>query len=92
MEPSDRIGPSAIFKLEGALVSKLQEDLGTNLQCKCLKEKFVQEIFYGLGFCISCLLQGIDMEGKADDKGSKAGATNYFGANTPSVSCTFERK
>lgn len=36
-------------------------------------------------------MQGIDMEGKGDDKSSKD-ATNLFGANTPSVSCTFERK
>ncbi|KAM9462377.1 myoferlin isoform 1-T1 [Clarias gariepinus] len=53
MEPSDSIGASAIFKLEGAL--------------------------------------GIDREAKADDKGSKSDASNLFGANTPNVSCTFDR-
>ncbi|KAI5627367.1 myoferlin, partial [Silurus asotus] len=53
MEPSDSIGPSAIFKLEGAL--------------------------------------GMDVEKKGDDKGSKSDATNLFGANTPNVSCTFDR-
>lgn len=32
------------------------------------------------------------MEGKGDEKGSKSDATNLFGANTPNVSCTFDRK
>lgn len=32
------------------------------------------------------------MEKKGDEKGSKSDTTNLFGANTPSVSCTFERK
>lgn len=31
------------------------------------------------------------MEGKGDDKGSKD-ASNFFEANTPNVSCTFDRK
>lgn len=33
MEPSDSIGASAIFKLEGALVSKINKDASTKLQC-----------------------------------------------------------
>ncbi|KAM7381891.1 hypothetical protein PAMA_012647 [Pampus argenteus] len=49
MEPEDRLGASAIFKLEGAL--------------------------------------GVD----TDEKGSKADATKMFGANTPTVSCSFDR-
>ncbi|KAI4889280.1 hypothetical protein NFI96_010829, partial [Prochilodus magdalenae] len=53
MAPSDRVGASAIFRLEGAL--------------------------------------GIDTEAKGDEKGSKSDATNLFGANTPNVSCTFDR-
>ncbi|KAJ8406813.1 hypothetical protein AAFF_G00297290 [Aldrovandia affinis] len=49
MAPADRLGASAIFKLEGAL--------------------------------------GID----EDEKGSKVDATKLFGANTPTVSCSFDR-
>lgn len=32
------------------------------------------------------------MEGKGDDKGSKSDASNFFGANTPNVSCIFDRE
>ncbi|KAM9365202.1 myoferlin isoform 2-T2 [Pholidichthys leucotaenia] len=49
MVPSDCIGPSAIFRLEGAL--------------------------------------GVDV----DEKASKTGAAKVFGANTPTVSCHFNR-
>ncbi|XP_062859429.1 myoferlin [Trichomycterus rosablanca] len=52
MAPSDRIGASAIFKLEGGL--------------------------------------GIDVEQKGE-KESKSEATNLLGANTPNVSCSFDR-
>lgn len=52
MAPADRVGASAIFKLEGAL--------------------------------------GVDME--SDEKGTKADASvKQFGANTPTISCTFDR-
>ncbi|XP_056326123.1 myoferlin isoform X3 [Danio aesculapii] len=52
MAPADRVGASAIFKLEGAL--------------------------------------GVDME--SDEKGAKADASvKQFGANTPTISCTFDR-
>lgn len=37
-------------------------------------------------FCVNCL-QGIDQEEKGSKESSKA-----FGANTPTVSCTFDRK
>ncbi|ROL41004.1 Myoferlin [Anabarilius grahami] len=54
MAPADRVGASAIFKLEGAL--------------------------------------GVDMESKGDEKGTKMEASvKQFGANTPTVSCTFDR-
>uniref|UniRef100_A0A8C3AXA5 Myoferlin n=1 Tax=Cyclopterus lumpus TaxID=8103 RepID=A0A8C3AXA5_CYCLU len=56
MAPEDRLGASAIFKLEGAL------------------RWFT--------------LQGIDTDNK--EKGSKD-ATKLFGANTPTVSCSFDR-
>uniref|UniRef100_A0A3B4WDS6 Myoferlin n=1 Tax=Seriola lalandi dorsalis TaxID=1841481 RepID=A0A3B4WDS6_SERLL len=51
MGPEDRLGASAIFQLEGALVSMWTEK----------------------------------------EKGSKADATKLFGANTPTVSCSFDR-
>uniref|UniRef100_A0A672Q028 Myoferlin-like n=1 Tax=Sinocyclocheilus grahami TaxID=75366 RepID=A0A672Q028_SINGR len=54
MTPADRVGASAIFKLEGAL--------------------------------------GVDMESKGDEKGTKAETSvKQFGANTPTVSCTFDQ-
>uniref|UniRef100_A0A673I2N8 Myoferlin-like n=1 Tax=Sinocyclocheilus rhinocerous TaxID=307959 RepID=A0A673I2N8_9TELE len=54
MTPADRVGASAIFKLEGAL--------------------------------------GVDMESKGDEKGNKAEASvKQFGANTPTVSCTYDQ-
>uniref|UniRef100_A0A9J8B1N9 Myoferlin n=1 Tax=Cyprinus carpio carpio TaxID=630221 RepID=A0A9J8B1N9_CYPCA len=54
MTPADRVGASAIFKLEGALE--------------------------------------VDVESKGDEKGSKAEASvKQFGANTPTVSCTFDQ-
>uniref|UniRef100_A0A672LBD9 Myoferlin-like n=1 Tax=Sinocyclocheilus grahami TaxID=75366 RepID=A0A672LBD9_SINGR len=54
MTPADRVGASAIFKLEGAL--------------------------------------GVDMESKSDEKGNKAEASvKQFGANTPTVSCTYDQ-
>ncbi|XP_029953810.1 myoferlin-like isoform X5 [Salarias fasciatus] len=52
MAPEDRLGASAIFKLEGAL-------------------------------------QGVDTDDK--EKSGKAAATKMFGANTPTVSCSFDR-
>ncbi|KTF85077.1 hypothetical protein cypCar_00021707 [Cyprinus carpio] len=56
MTPADRVGASAIFKLEGALG------------------------------------QEVDVESKGDEKGSKAEASvKQFGANTPTVSCTFDQ-
>ncbi|XP_029953811.1 myoferlin-like isoform X6 [Salarias fasciatus] len=51
MAPEDRLGASAIFKLEGAL--------------------------------------GVDTDDK--EKSGKAAATKMFGANTPTVSCSFDR-
>ncbi|XP_041829318.1 myoferlin-like isoform X2 [Melanotaenia boesemani] len=51
MAPEGRLGPCAIFKLEGAL--------------------------------------GVDTEDK--EKGSKPDATKVFGANTPTVSCSFDK-
>ncbi|TRY55559.1 hypothetical protein DNTS_023156 [Danionella cerebrum] len=54
MAPANRVGASAIFKLEGAL--------------------------------------GVDMEGKSDEKGTQAESSiKQFGANTPTVSCTFDQ-
>uniref|UniRef100_A0A673LBU6 Myoferlin n=1 Tax=Sinocyclocheilus rhinocerous TaxID=307959 RepID=A0A673LBU6_9TELE len=54
MTPADRVGASAIFKLEGAL--------------------------------------GVDMESKGDEKGTKTETSvKQFGANTPTVSCTFDQ-
>ncbi|KAI1886869.1 hypothetical protein AGOR_G00200230 [Albula goreensis] len=52
MAPADRLGASAIFKLEGAL--------------------------------------GIDNEDK-EEKGSEVDTAKLFGANTPTVSCSFDR-
>nr|DBA15117.1 TPA: hypothetical protein GDO54_004372 [Pyxicephalus adspersus] len=53
MAPSESLGASAIFKLEGAL--------------------------------------GTDMSSEEEEKKGKESAANIFGANTPIVSCTFDR-
>uniref|UniRef100_A0A3P8S2L3 Myoferlin n=1 Tax=Amphiprion percula TaxID=161767 RepID=A0A3P8S2L3_AMPPE len=59
MGPEDRLGASAIFQLEGALVRK--------------------GVFYS------------DTKTEEKEKGSKADTTKMFGANTPTVSCSFDR-
>uniref|UniRef100_A0AAQ5Z706 C2 domain-containing protein n=1 Tax=Amphiprion ocellaris TaxID=80972 RepID=A0AAQ5Z706_AMPOC len=56
MGPEDRLGASAIFQLEGALVRK-----------------------------------GVFYSDTKTEKGSKADTTKMFGANTPTVSCSFDR-